>query len=272
MSTPGPVLGPCTSWATGEEVAACCSGFSGSDPSELDEYAVIASQALFEVSGRQFAGGCERVVRPCRTGCGCWGQILSRGHIVDGGWYWSGTSWGCGGDTCGCGFLSRVRLAGYPVREVTEVKLDGVVLDPSEYRLDSWRFLVRLNDTAWPACQDLSLDSDQPGTFEVTYEWGVDPPSLAVQAAAELACQLYAACNSEAGDCALPSGVVQIVRQGVTYTRQFAQSLFAGRTGLANVDTFMAVYGQVDGKTGQRRRRPAVYSPDLQPFAKRVGN
>ncbi len=270
MSTPGPVLGPCSAWLSGDDVAACCTGFSGSDVSVLDEYAVMASQALFEVSGRQFAGECERTVRPCRQSCNCWGpQILSRGHIVDTGpgWYWGGSYWDCNGDTCGCGFLSRVRLAGYPVREVTEVKISGDVLDPGEYRLDGWRFLVRLNDTAWPACQDLSLDGDQPGTFEVSYLWGVDPPSLAVAAAAELACQLFTACNPDAGDCALPSGVVEVVRQGVRYSRQFAVSLFAGRTGLVNVDAFLSAYA------GNRpRRRPAVFSPDLQPFAKRVGN
>lgn len=268
MSVPGPILGPCSAWLSGDDVAACCSAFSGSDASVLDEYAVMASQALFEVSGRQFAGECERTVRPCRDACRCGFQILSRGHMVDSSWYWSGSYWsdGCG-DQCGCGFLSRVRLAGYPVREITEVKISGTVIDPGEYRLDGWRYLVRLNDGAWPACQDMSLADTEPGTFAVSYLWGVDPPSLAVQAASELACQLYAACNPDAGDCTLPSGVVEIVRQGVRYTRQFSQSLFAGRTGLVNVDAFLSAYA-----ANRPRRRPAVYSPDVQPFARRVGS
>ncbi len=46
MSTPGPVLGPCSVWLTGEDVAACCTTFAGSDPTVLDEYAVMAGVSL----------------------------------------------------------------------------------------------------------------------------------------------------------------------------------------------------------------------------------
>src|SRR3546814_8017420 len=35
-----------------------------------------ASQLLYELSGRQFAGTCQKTVRPCNTGCGCNWQVL----------------------------------------------------------------------------------------------------------------------------------------------------------------------------------------------------
>src|SRR5207247_1889627 len=126
---------------------------------------------------------------------------------------------------CRCRPLSQIKLAGYPVREVSEVKIDGDVVDPSGYRLDGWRYLVRLDDPGpplvhrrWPRCQNLALADDQPGTFSVSYSFGLDPPLIAVQAAAELACQLLKACasGSGAGSSVLPVGVARVSRQGIT--------------------------------------------------------
>lgn len=240
--------------------------------------------ALYEISGRQFTGVCERTVRPCRDACGCWGVASGLGP-----WAWGGTAWGypligawvneCG-DRCGCGSLSRVRLAGYPVREILEVLIDGVVLDPLDvngnpnYRLDGWRWLVRMDDPGppvvkrrWPSCQNLSLDDTEAGTFSVTYEWGVSPPQLGIDAAAELACQLYLACGgSEA--CDLPAGVTRVVRQGVEIDRQLLANWFdpTKATGLVHVDLFLRAYWRT-----RAQRRPAVYSPDVAAYARRVG-
>ena len=72
----------------------------------------------------------------------------------------------------------------------------------------------------------------------------------------------HTACKG--GACRLPSRVVQVVRQGVTIQRAtpLASYLVAGATGLELVDAFIAGYGGL-------RRRPAVWSPDVQPFARR---
>ena len=85
-------------------------------------------------------GLCSREgVRPCHGDCACNFQVLSRGHIV-------GDHSNCSGSgiPAGATDLSRVKLAGY-VRQVTEVKIDGVVLDPSEYRVDEHKWLTRKN-------------------------------------------------------------------------------------------------------------------------------
>jgi hypothetical protein len=162
VSVPGPVLGPCTSWIDGADVAACCSSVPDfDDPAIFDAVALEASMALYEVSGRLFTGLCDPVtVRPCRDGCSCWGPS----SLGLGPWYWSSAAWGAGGwgwgnecgDRLGCRPLSRIRLAGYPVREIVEVLVDGAVLPALDdngnpnYRLDRWRFLVRMDDPGPP--------------------------------------------------------------------------------------------------------------------------
>lgn len=240
---------------------------------------------LFELSGRQFSGLCSKTVRPCRTACSCWSRWIPSDVALPT-WsfgYWGSFGWGWGderGSHCGCQPLSRVKLSGYPVREITEVKIDGAVLDELDddgnpnYRLDGWRWLTRMSAPGppvetrrWPGCQRLDVDDDQAGTFSVTYNFGVSPPPLGVAAAAQLASELYNACDDGA-ECKLPSRVTRVVRQGVTVDRVVAAAaaLREGASGIQLVDAFLAGYG------GTARRRPAVYSPDVAQFAKTVGS
>lgn len=283
-----PVLGPCVSWVTAAEVSACCpAANAGSDVSVLDAAAVAASQALFELSGRQFTGQCENnALRPFADGCGCWDWLLSpmspgAPQVAWGsfGWGFWGGGWGWGWDDCGsnywgCGALSRARLPGYPVTQITEVKIDGAVISPAEYRLDGWKYLTRLaasdgTPQFWPACQRLDLDDTEVGTWSVSYLAGVDPPPLGVQAAAQLACQIFLACSGNAS-CELPNGVTKIDRQGITIERApflaWGQKQGSWATGLTLVDLFLSTYNPAG-----LRRRSAVWDPDLAPYAERVG-
>lgn len=289
-SPPGPMLGPCATWITGEDVALCTQIDYGSNPAIFDTVAYEASMALFEISGRQFTGLCEREVRPCQQGCGCFGAPSSFGF---GPWYWTGAPWGYGaawgwfnesGDRFGCKPMSYVKLAGY-AREIVEVKIDGVVMpefDPithaRNWRLDKWKYLVRMDDPNgtstttrfWPGCQNMSLDADQPGTFAVTYKWGIDPPALARSAAIEVANQLYLSCPlGVGGECILPTGVTKVVRQGIEVERGLLANWFDPKkpTGLVNLDLFLKAYNP-----NRNRRRSAVWSPDVQQYARQVGN
>lgn len=282
-----PLYGPCQSWISGDDVAACGPDLGlGSNTWRLDQVAFDASALLYEITGRQYPGVCERTVRPCRDQCNHWGSFLSP---------WPASSWGDDflgiygwdgwwrdqrGDRCGCGPISEIKLAGFPVRRIVEVKIGGVVLAPLDsnsnptYRLDRNRLLVRMNDPTdpsrdlqWPSCQNLALNDDQPGTFSVTYAWGMEPPSIASMAAAQLARELWNACTGS--DCALPSGVTQIVRQGITINRVHATAelLRSGGTNIPIVDAFIA--GANDGT--KRQRRPVIFSPDVTPYGRRVG-
>jgi hypothetical protein len=249
----GPSPGPSTAWTTSDEVAACCSIEDGTDPEVFDPYVDSASQLLYLMSGRLYYGLASKDgVRPlCQPGCGC-GQILSRGHIV------APPDWKWWGECSGPCDPSRVLLSGYPVRSVTQVKIDGVVLDPAEYRLERYRWLVRLNGESWPSCQSLGLADTEEGTWSVSYTYGQSPPQIGRDAANELACQLYKACAGD-DDCAIPAGAVRLTRAGVTIERGiFSRNPRTGAwaTGMMSVDLFLnAVNPQ------GLIRRPVVTSP-----------
>lgn len=281
------VQGPCTPWTSSQAAWNCCG-----QPTEIvdgDECAVdfseevmIASELLFELSGRLFSGFCEKTVRPCRTGCGCtFGQVLSRGHIVPSPWSWGGNSWWCDGNPCGCRPLSKVLLSGYPVREILEVKIDGDVVDPDTYELRNYRWLVRTRDPAdpdtalsWPSCQDDDLPDTEDGTFSVTYTYGQDPPLAGQRAAAALACEISKTCSASGdGDCTIPTNAVRVTRQGVTIDKNATLAWFfekdgdkGWQTGIPMVDSFLNSFN----RSGMIAR-PLTWSPDGARFAVKQG-
>lgn len=237
-------VGPCVTWVTGADVVVCCSTAAddvGTFSSLVDDAAQAASEILYELSGRRWAGLCTREgVRPCHTDCLCGWQVLSRGHLVPPAPYLD--SWDCLGAACGCRSMSRVKLSGY-VQEITEVKIDGLVVDPSVYRLDEHRWLTRVDGSRWPSCSRADLPDTEEGTFSVSYIFGREIPQMAFDAAVELACQVYAQCSgSESGDCALPKGVTRITRQGITIERgvfAFNRAAKSWQTGMPSVDFFL---------------------------------
>lgn len=278
VSGQGPQFGPCQNWTTEEDIAACCSADVGTYDSLYEAANTVASQMLFELSGRLYSGICTKTVRPCRSDRWCGLQVLSRGYVV--GWNdWGRWGW-WGGDgrwstACGCRPLDRVWLSGYPVSEIVQVLIDGVAVDPATYRLDEWRFLTRVRDPAepdvqlfWPTCQNLDLPDTEVGTFAVTYEYGAVPPAVGQEAAKQLACEIYKACVGD-DSCALPQGVTRIVRQGLTIERTvfaYDNVTKSWRTGLTLVDAFLnsfAARGTI--------RRPTIWTPDGDRYARPVG-
>jgi hypothetical protein len=258
--------GPCTGWLTGDEVADCCSASEevGTATVLLDDAADVASQLLYELSGRRWVGLCSRTVRPCHSNCGCGWQVLSRGHIV-------GSSWACEGRTCGCRSLSRVRLAGY-VREITQVKIDGIVVDASVYRVDEHQWLTRIDGSRWPACAHVDLPDTEEGTFSVSYTYGKTPPLAGVEAAKQLACQIFTRCSNSGAsvDCQIPEGAVRVTRQGITVERAiFARNPQTGawESGLSAVDQFLNSYNP----KGIPRRGLFISPRSSDRFARPVG-
>lgn len=263
------MAGPCTPWIDGDDVAECCS-VESSGGIIFDAVAEQASDLLFNISGRLFAGECERTVRPACDSCACGYQVLSRGYVI-GPWDFGYPLMLCDSCLVACD-PSLVKLAGYPVREVSEVKIDGDIVPEADYRLFNDRYLQRLDGGRWPRSQNLGWPDTESNTFSITYSFGADPPALGVAAAASIACELYKACDvGTTGDCRLPTGVTRLTRQGVTIDKLAFTSwgYREGRwaTGLPLVDAFL---GSVNPAGLQRR--PVVWAPGKRQYAQDWGS
>ena len=225
----GAAIGPCSMWADINDIANCCTiATDGVDPFVLTATLTFAmtsaSEILYFASGKQFSGSCERTAYPSNGECVCGIQILSRGYVVRDGTFFN--------NCC------SVKLAG-SVREITEVTVDGVVVDPSAYEVRERRQLVRIDGSHWPCCQQECAER----SFAVTYVYGKSPPQIGVDAALALACEIYKSCpiSGATGECLLPTGVTRVTRQGITIERTFLQRDTNGiwRTGIAAVDYFL---------------------------------
>jgi hypothetical protein len=281
QTAPFPQFGPCQAWIDCNDITAVCEVTDEQLPL-LDGIALQASNLMFEISGRQFSGRCPHTVRPCTGDTynenSCWSTFPWNswsGWPWAWGWYGGGWGWydGSGICHCDCQAVPHVLLSGYPVVEITEVKIDGVVLPATRvngspnYQLEEWQRLVRMRDpddpgtpVLWPSCQDRTLNSDQPGTWSVSYLSGIAPPQAGKAAAVALACELL-----PGGECKLPEGARTIVRQGLTITRiqPLAQMLLRGETGIVQIDSFLAAYNP-----SRLRRRPTIWAPGGPTYAR----
>jgi hypothetical protein len=244
----------------------CCDKWADADPAKQQFAQKVATELIWRLSGRRF-GLCPITVRPCRTSCDqpelpAWpppaGQT-SWPVLTGGGWI----NAACGPCArrrrdCSCVELQEITLPG-PVHEITEVRVDGQVLDAAAYAVHDHRLLVRTDGEVWPDCQDLTAAPDQPGAFTVTYLQGVEVPPGGRYAAGVYACELLKACTG--GQCRLPRRVQSLTREGVTLTFLDPMDfLDKGRTGIPEVDQWLAAVNP----TGQRAPSQ-VYSPDLPP-------
>lgn len=206
-------------------------------------------------------GGCPVLVRPAARKCR---ELTWRTYPVAGG---GSTPWrpvdlggvwlnvGCGHDSvCGCLGLREVRLYGQ-ASSVSEVKVDGVVLDPSAYRLDPGGRLVRLDGEVWPLCQNLAAPDTEAGTWSVTYTPGAAVDGIGAYAAGVLAGEFVRACTG--GECRLQANVTQIARNGVTMTLGLG-AFPDGKTGIREVDLYIERWNPYGHKSP-----PLVWSPDL---------
>lgn len=261
--------GPCAVWTL--DLSGCLSP-SGSlpDPCVLDGQPVdpviiasaklAASQLLWSLTGRQFST-CSVVIRPCRKKCDdqcCYPLNFDTGFP----WYpvlqenglWTNISCNCQNE-CSCTRLSEVNLPD-PVCSITEVLIDGAVVNPTTYRVDNFRKLVRLGSDVWPRCNDLTKEDTELGTWSVALTYGRQPPELALLAAAEMACEIIKHASGQT--CKLPQRVSSVTRQGISVSfLDDMQFLDKGLTGLYFVDLAARTFNPC-----RLSRRPTVYSPD----------
>lgn len=220
----------------------------------------FATEVIWALSGRRF-GTRQVTLRPCRRQClgGPWPGLspwpsYGSGYGTARDWWIEPTCDFCG-DLCSCTSLSRIRLPA-PVSSVIEVKIDGVVVTGSTYRLDEGRFLTRVDGDAWPTCNDLGRPDTAVGTWSVTAAYGEDVPEGGKWAVGELACEIIRATRGE--DCRLPRNVTNIARQGITLAFPNVTALFKdGLTGLYLADMFI-----ISVNPDRLRAPSAVYHVD----------
>lgn len=250
---------------------ACCPGWDDYDPAVQQAAAAFATEVLWALSGRQF-GQCPTTVRPCarcvdqtyRT-YGVWMDGYTNGAVgptwwpyIDAGGVWRNCA--CSG-TCCCRPRSEVWLPG-PTRTVTEVRVNNVVVDPANYRLDLGAdgliWLVAQNGLSWPECQDFNVPaSSAQDTFTVTYLVGNPVPVGGQLAGGMLACEYAKLCVGT--PCALSQAATAISRDGVTFEVLTASDLTAkGFTPMPQVNQW--IYSVNPRLLPER---PRVWSPDL---------
>lgn len=238
---------------------ACCDALVNADDEVAQRAVDTAAEILYALSGRQF-GLCELTVRPCRLReCNPVGDYYGLPWVpVLAGGQWTNVSCVTHRDACSCTRVCEVALPG-PIDSVTELLVDGVALDEGvDYRVDNRGSLVRLGGECWPLCQDMNLDGDQPGTWQVTYMKGKPLGSAGQNALSTFACEIVKACTDDTS-CTLPKRVTSITRQGITMAildpMPFLQQ---GRTGIYLVDAWLAA---VNPKA--RSRSGGILSPDM---------
>jgi hypothetical protein len=202
------------------------------DASVKDRAVALASSTLHRLTGRRVTN-CPVTVHPGATGAACfvpgdlWGATgpFHPGMSAQGVWV----------NNCGptpSNPRVAVRLP-RPVGRVDEVRVLGVVVPPADYQIMDGNLLVYTGAGAgWPVTGNI-VD------FSVTYLKGYPPDGIAAYATGLLAMEFAKACSGRS--CRLPSGVVNIVRQGVAM--EIDSGLFPkGTTGIREVDTFIALW------------------------------
>lgn len=215
MTGVGPTWGPCEPYTTWDEVVAC-----GTAPTIDDVIQGIvidvATEIVYGLTGGRWSGECTRTVAPCwRNRCWC--------------------------DPCRCGSTrARVDLGTIPVWGVDNVTIDDETLDNTAgvaYRVEDWRWLVRVDGEPWPTCQ---------GDWTVTYQYGYPVPASVRRATSLLALEEAKLCAGQ--DCALSPRAVSYTREGMSVQLATPNDIIAqGFTGVPLVDLIL---GSLGGKGG----------------------
>ncbi|MFD3612390.1 hypothetical protein ACFWXA_30850 [Streptomyces atroolivaceus] len=256
-------VGPCEAWPT----ELCCDIPEGVEEADVERWTLVASIILWGLSGRRW-GPCPVTVRPCRRSCGESSVVSFQAGVGTGPWVpyigvdgmWRNAS-GCGCKSdCSCSELCEVYLPG-PVYDVVEVRVDGEVLLPEQYRVDAPGKLVRTDGECWPDCQDMAAPVTEPNTFAVTYRWGLPLDEAAIAAVSELTCHLLKGC-APGGSCGCKTNrnLTRIVRQGMEMEMPDPTLIYSeGRTGLPLTDMWLAMVNPYRLTSPSR-----VYSPDYK--------
>jgi len=218
-----------------------------------------ASYLLWVLSGRKYTGVTtvtERYVCTARANQFGAARNNTTARLVDGDVFnfpFSQFEFYDGVTSDGLSVSSRLRLRGRPVVKIHAIRdRKGQIIDPNRYYLVDHSTLQPVAGVPWLPCN-----------VEVTYSYGVEPPTMGKTAARQLAIEFARMYAGE--DCNLPQRVTSISRQGVSYTvldpQDFLDEL---RTGIYGIDLFLKA-----ANPDKARNRAKVFTPDV-PRARRI--
>jgi hypothetical protein len=261
-------IAACSPWSSAGDVLDRYPDYSG-DQSVLEDACVVASDVLYELTGRRWSGRCHDKIRPTAQ----W-RASSGGPT----WWASGSGLGSRGSL---GFCSCNRGRETGCARIPEIKLPGAPVDPNsivvtingvdftDFALHDGRYLVRTDGDGWPCCQDLTLEATEDHTFQIEYDHGANPPPGGAVASRMYAYQLALSMDPaavNAGKCLLPKRVTSITRLNTTVTVLDPMTLIKdGLVGLALVDQWVA-----STRIGAQRRRATVLIPGRYRSARRI--
>lgn len=256
-----PPMGPCA-WIADH------SGHSPEDLAEWLGYPLnirnladdLGCKAMWGFTGRQY-DECPRTVRPILA---CTHRSLADLDAADAdGFTYLGNGAFIGYPPSMSSCCARVDpktvILEPPVYAITQVKVDGVVVAPANYRVDESTRLVRIDENAWPTWQNIATDDTVVGSFSVTYIIGLGIPTLLEQMAGTLALEIARGiCGSTL--CRLPSRATEIIRQGTTVMLSDPEWLMEnGRTGIPEVDLAIGAYNPAGIRSPYRVIAPLYY-------------
>jgi hypothetical protein len=151
----------------------------------LDNCAEGATRFLYMRSGQRFRIH-NAVVRPNQAGCGC---------SID-----------------ACYGSAELDLPSPVVAGSVVITIDGLVLDPSTYRLYDGHLLVRTDGSYWPVCAHLS--SPTGVDWSIAFTHGQSPPMDMILACRELAIHVAMALSGKVSK--IPARAISVSRQGLS--------------------------------------------------------
>ena len=236
-----------------------------------------ATDVLYNLSGRRFPGECGPItIRPIsRPADADLHGLVYRGYGLAGSGLLGAqtTSSPPAMSMFGISQAPEIVFEDYPVRQVLEVKIDGIVIPTDEYELRDQQTLVRMLPTessqptdryGWPTSQRMDLPDTELSTFSISYTYGADPGE-----GGRRACELLASawvCDELGDETRLPDRAVSVQRQGVTIQMANTEDLLQkGRTGIVQVDAWLQAVNP-----NNLTQDALVFSPD-RPAAARQG-
>ena len=252
--------GLCVDWFDSNDDVFVCDVALDADDTMMEPSIAAAQRWFHDATCHQFPGVCTATVRPDPTeGCAPIWESATGYPIAD-------ISQRTRSDAYQRNMIDLTDgLGTFPIRSITEVVVDGEVVDPAFYTLVNQRWLEprEVGNAENPLIPWPNQYPRKPvgsvGTWYITLTYGREAPPLLVQAAAKLACELWK--QAIGADCEIPDNATSITREGVTVSFPQPEQ---NRWGIAIIDRALDLYGC------KRPSVPRFYDPaaDITPVTR----